>query len=71
MTGFERQEERSHCKAFEQSQTPSQTEHALVFLRREIFLLGPDCELTEKPLACFVPTKCTFSYMASYLTRKR
>ena len=57
ITGYERPEEKLHCKAFQQTQASPPTEHAFVFLKRERFLLGLDGELSEQPLVCSVPHK--------------
>ena len=53
------QEEKSRCKAFQQTQASTPTEHALVFLRKERFLPGSDDEPTEQTLACAQLTRCT------------
>ena len=46
------------CKVFEQTQTSSPIEYALVFLRCEKFLPRSDGELTEQLLTCSVPIRC-------------
>ena len=51
-----KEESRPCCKAFEQTQAFPPVEHVLVFLWWEILLPGSDNELTEKLLACSVPT---------------
>ena len=58
-TGHERQEERLHCKAFEQTQASAPSEHTLVFLKWEKFLPGSDGQLIEQLLTCSASTRCT------------
>ena len=60
ITGHQGQEKRLSCKAFEQIQVSPPADHGLVFLR-EKNLQGTDDELTEQPLHCTVPTRCTDS----------
>ena len=62
IAGHERQEERQHCKALEQTPISPPTEHALIFLRGEKFPPGTDGKFTEQLQArSLTPTRCPSS----------